>query len=81
MIQGINVCNPVAVDKEYLMYVVDYAIKNKINHIQINGPIHNPEIGNIDGMTIYRKYSNFNSEKDMAFIEKTKNAINVRSSM
>lgn len=79
MIQGINVCNPVVVEKDYLMYAVDYAIKNKINHIQINGPIHNPEIGNIDGMTVYRKYSRFNTEKDMDFIERTKSAINEAS--
>ena len=57
---GISVCNPVDIEREYLLYTVDYAIKHKMNHIQFIGPIHNPQKGNVDGMTIYRKYSAFN---------------------
>ena len=76
MIKGISVCNPVDIEKEYLLYTVDYAIKNKIDHMQFIGPIHNPVKGNIDGMTIYRKYSQFNSSKDIDFAEKTMSAVN-----
>lgn len=75
-IKGINVCNPVEVDKEYLMYTVEYAYRKGFNHIQINGPIHNPVIGNIDGMTPYRKYNAFESQKDASYIEKSMDAIN-----
>jgi len=76
MIKGINVCNPVEVEKEYLQYAVEYAHKNGFNHIQINGPIHNVVIGNIDGMTPYRKYDGFESQKDAAYIQKSIDAIN-----
>lgn len=76
MIKGINVCNPVEVEKEYLLYAVEYANKNGFNHIQINGPIHNVVIGNIDGMTPYRKYDAFESQKDAAYIQKSIEAIN-----
>ena len=40
IIKGITVCNPVDVDKDYLMFCVDYAAKIGMNHIQIVGPIH-----------------------------------------
>lgn len=75
-IKGINVCNPVAVKKEYLLYTVDYAAKYGFNHIQINGPIHDAVIGNIDGMTPYRKYSMFDGDKDSSYIQHSMNAIN-----
>ena len=42
----------------------DYAIANDYNHIQLNGPIHNLQRSNLDGMMFYRKYSQFNDEKD-----------------
>ena len=54
---GINIFNPVEIAKEYYLKVIDYAIKNRIDFFQINGPIHNPIKGNIDGMTFYRKYA------------------------
>ncbi len=75
-IKGINVCNPVEVEKDYLLYTVEYAHKYGYNHIQINGPIHNFEIGNIDGMTPYRKYGCFDSVKNSKYIQKSLDAIN-----
>lgn len=74
-IKGMAVCNPVDVEKEYLLYTVDYAAQNGFNHFQIIGPIHHPVKGNIDGMTLYRKYSQFNGEKDLSYIEQVTNAI------
>ena len=71
IIQGISVCNPVDIKRDYLLYTVDYAIKNKLDHIQFIGPIHNPVKGNIDGMTIYKKYSQFNDSKDIDFVNAT----------
>ena len=76
MIKGISVCNPVDIERDYLMYTVDYAIKHGIEHMQFIGPIHNPEKGNIDGMTIYRKYSCFNISKDMEFVYNTIRYVN-----
>lgn len=75
-IKGINVLNPVDVEKDYLLYTVEYAKNNGFNHIQINGPIHNAIKGNIDGMTPYRKYEQFNNEKDMGYVKKSLDAIN-----
>ena len=75
-IKGIAVCNPVDVEKEYLLYTVDYAGKLGFNHIQVVGPIHNGVKGNIDGMTPYRKYSRFNNNKDMAYVQYSMDAIN-----
>lgn len=76
MIKGISVCNPVDIEHDYLLFTVDYAIKNGIDHMQFIGPIHNPVKGNIDGMTIYKKYSAFNDSKDLAFLEKTMQSVN-----
>lgn len=68
MIRGISVCNPVDLDPEYFLYTVDYAIKNHITHIQFIGPIHDYIKGNIDGMTPYRKYSQFNADKPQEYM-------------
>ena len=76
IVKGINVCNPVEVDREYLMSAVRYAAENGFNHIQINGPIHDPVKGNIDGMTPYRKYSQFDAEKDAVYVAKSLDAVN-----
>ena len=70
---GINIFNPVEIEKEYYLKVIDYAIKNGIDFFQINGPIHNPIKGNIDGMTFYRKYAQFNKSKDLGYIQNTIN--------
>ena len=75
-IKGMSVCNPVDVEKEYLLHTVEYAAKNGINHLQIIGPIHDGVKGNIDGMTFYRKYSQFNDEKCAAYVEQAMDAIN-----
>jgi len=76
MIKGISVLNPVDVEKDYLEYTVDYAIKNGYDHFQLIGPIHNYIKGNIDGMTAYRKYSSFNSGKDMEYISYCMKVVN-----
>ena len=75
-IKGIAVCNPVDIDKEYLLFTVDYAAKMGFNHIQIVGPIHDAVKGNIDGMTMYRKYSMFNDEKDLAYVKHAVESVN-----
>lgn len=68
MIRGISVCNPVDLEPDYFMYTVDYAIKNNITHIQFIGPIHDYIKGNIDGMTPYRKYSQYNADKPQEYM-------------
>ena len=75
-IKGLAVCNPVDIDKDYLLFTVDYAAKMGFNHIQIVGPIHDAVKGNIDGMTLYRKYSMFNVEKDLGYVEYAMEAVN-----
>ena len=74
-IKGISVSNPVDVDKDYLLFTVDYAAKNGFNHIQFIGPIHDHIKGNIDGMTLYRKYNQFNEGKDLSYIMKALDVI------
>ena len=74
-IKGMAVCNPVDVEKNYLLYTVDYAARMGFNHLQIVGPIHHAVKGNIDGMTLYRKYDQFNEEKNLSYIKKTMDAI------
>ena len=73
---GINIFNPVEIKKEYYLKVIDYAIKNRIDFFQINGPIHNPIKGNIDGMTFYRKYAQFNESKDEEYVKNTIKIVN-----
>ena len=74
-IKGMAVCNPVDVEKNYLLYTVDYAARMGFNHLQIIGPIHHAVKGNIDGMTLYRKYNQFNEEKNLSYIEHTMDVI------
>lgn len=69
MIKGISVCNPVDLDREYLLYTAEYAIEKGMDHYQFIGPIHNPEKGNIDGMIFYRKYAQFNGDKNAAYVQ------------
>ena len=76
MIKGISVCNPVDVEKEYLLYTVDYAARMGFDHIQVIGPIHDGVKGNIDGMTPYRKYAQFNGFKDAAYVQASMEAVN-----
>lgn len=74
-IKGISVSNPVDVEKDYLLFTVDYAAKNGFNHIQFIGPIHDHVKGNIDGMTLYRKYNQFNEGKDLSYVMEALDAI------
>ncbi len=75
-VKGINILNPVDVDREYYLHAVDYAIENDYNHIQVNGPIHNLVKSNLDGMMFYRKYSQFNDEKDAAYVNYCMQVVN-----
>lgn len=75
-IKGISVCNPVDPQRDYLNYAVEYAIENGLNHMQVIGPIHHAVKGNIDGMTLYRKYEQFNHLKDMNYLENTLDIVN-----
>lgn len=76
IIKGLSICHPTDMDKSYLLYAVDYAQKMGFNHIQICGPIHDGVKGNIDGMTAYRKYCQFDSTKDAAYIALCMDAVN-----
>lgn len=76
MIRGISVCNPVDVKEDYFLFTIDYAIEKKITHVQLIGPIHDYVKGNIDGMTPYRKYSQFNDEKDMDYVNYCLDVVN-----
>ena len=76
MVHGIAVANPVDIEEEYLYYTIDYAIKNNYNHIQFIGPIHNNTKGNIDGMTEYVKYAEFNNTKDMEYVKYCQRVVN-----
>ena len=76
LIKGISVCNPVDVERDYLIYTVEYAKENGFDHLQIIGPIHNHVKGNIDGMTYYRKYNQFNNEKDSDYVDLSLDVIN-----
>ena len=71
---GYSFCNPDRVDRDYLAFCVKYCINAGINHIQIIGPIHDTRIGNVDGMTLYKKYSRFNEGKDLDYIADTRAA-------
>ncbi len=75
-IRGISFCNPNDLTKEYVDYVVDYAIKKHYDHLQYIGPIHNPVKGNIDGMALYKKYSQFNGEKDLEYVNRSIEIVN-----
>ena len=76
MIRGISVCNPVDVEPEYFLFTIDYAIEHKMTHIQLIGPTHNYIKGNIDGMTPYRKYSQYNSTKDHEYMNMCLDVVN-----
>lgn len=75
-VRGISVVNPDEVERTYLLFCIDYAVKNNYNHVQITGPIHDPVKGNIDGMTFSVKYAQFNYEKDAAYVNNCMQAVN-----
>ncbi len=68
-IKGMSMCNPVVLDREYLLYTARYAIENGYTHFEMIGPTHDPIRGNCDGMMYYRKYSEFNSDKDKEYVD------------
>lgn len=76
MIRGISVSNPVEVDRDYLLYTVEYAKQMGFDHLQVIGPIHDGVKGNIDGMTPYRKYARFDGTKDPEYIRRSLDAVN-----
>ena len=76
MIKGISVLNPVDIEREYLNFTVDYAIKNGYNHFQFIGPIHDGIKGNIDGMTFSKKYAIFNNERNAEYVNYCMNVVN-----
>lgn len=67
-LSGISVCNPTVLERDYLLRTADYAIEHGVEHYQFIGPIHNPEIGNVDGMVFYQKYTQFNDEKNADYV-------------
>ncbi len=77
LIRGISVCNPVDIEEKYLNYTIDYAIRERYNHIQYIGPTHDPVKGNVDGMIKLVKYSQFNDEKNLEYVEYCQRVVNV----
>ncbi len=67
-IKGISFLNPVNIEADYLMKCADYAIEHGVTHFELIGPTHSPVRGNCDGMMFYRKYSQFNSDKDADYV-------------
>ena len=45
--KGITIFNPVDIERMYYLKIIEYAKVNGIDHIQINGSIHNLQKGNI----------------------------------
>lgn len=74
--KGISFLNPVDIDGDYLKKCAEYAISHGVKHFEIIGPTHDPVKGNIDGMTLYRKYSQFNDEKDIDYIHYCEKVVN-----
>ncbi len=68
IIKGISALNPVDVERDYLLYTVDYCISHGFDHYQLIGPIHDGVRGNIDGMTFAEKYACFNNERDAEYV-------------
>ena len=75
-VRGISIINPDRVEREYYNFCIDYAIKHGFNHIQITGPIHDFVRGNLDGMMYYKKYSEFNGERDKEYVDKCLDVVN-----
>lgn len=68
-IKGMSMCNPVDLERDYLIYTAKYAIEHGYTHFEMIGPTHHPIKGNADGMMYYRKYSQFNSDKDKKYVD------------
>ncbi len=74
--KGINIFNPVDIERGYYLKIIEYAKRNGIDHIQINGPIHNLQKGNIGGMILYKKYAKFNGEQDLDYVNQNLEVVN-----
>lgn len=74
--KGINIFNPVDIEWGYYLKIIEYAKTNGIDHIQINGPIHNLQKGNIGGMITYKKYAQFNGEQDLDYVKLNLEVVN-----
>lgn len=68
-VKGMSMCNPVDLDRDYLIYTAKYAIEHGYTHFEMIGPTHHPVKGNADGMMYYRKYSQFNEDKDKEYVD------------
>ena len=68
-IKGMSMCNPVMIDADYIKKTARYAVENGYTHFEIVGPTHDPIRGNCDGMIYYRKYSEFNADKDKEYVD------------
>ena len=64
-----SMCNPVDLNRDYLIYTAKYAIEHGYTHFEMIGPTHHPIKGNADGMMYYRKYSQFNADKDREYVD------------
>ncbi len=76
IVRGISVANPDDIERAYIEKTVDYAIEKGYDHFQFIGPIHNYIRGNIDGMTLSKKYSQFNDERDLEYIKLNMEVVN-----
>jgi hypothetical protein len=76
IIKGISAVNPVDVERDYLLFTVDYCISHGFDHYQLIGPIHDGVKGNIDGMTFSKKYSRFNGEKNAEYVNYCMDCVN-----
>ncbi len=76
IVRGVSVANPDKIERSYIEMAVDYAINHEYDHFQFIGPIHNPVLGNIDGMTLSKKYSMFNGERDLDYVNLNLSVVN-----
>lgn len=76
VIKGISYLNPISVEEGYMKKCAEYAISHGVKHFELVGPTHSPIRGNCDGMTLFRKYSVFNEDKDVEYIRYCERVIN-----
>lgn len=76
MVKGISVANPVRIEQSYVEKTVDYAIEKGYNHFQFIGPIHDYELGNIDGMTFSVKYQKYNKDRNADYVNLNLKVVN-----
>ncbi len=75
-VKGMSFLNPVNIEEGYLKHCAKYAIEHGIRHFEIIGPTHSSVRGNCDGMIFYRKYSEFNSDKDEEYVRYCERVVN-----